>query len=283
MNGKICVVTGANTGIGRATAEELTRRGAHVVMVCRSRERAEQARAEIERATGSSALEVVVADLSLMSEVRRAAGEIASKHPRIDVLVNNAAVFLPAREETAEGLEKTFATNYLSHYLLTRLLLPNLETAGNARIVNVATLTRGLKIDLDDLQLTKQKYSVFGAVGPTKLALILFTKELARRLEGTKVTVNALHPGLVKTPLLDDVGGFMRFVSHLFSTTPEKGARTPVFLATSPEVAGVTGKLFADCKEVVVKGPAADPAIASRLWDLSASLAKVPAEGRAAV
>jgi NAD(P)-dependent dehydrogenase (short-subunit alcohol dehydrogenase family) len=114
MNGKLCVVTGANTGIGRATAEDLARRGAHVVMVCRNRERAEQARAEIERATGSSALEVVIADLSLMSDVRRAAGEIAAKHPRIDVLVNNAAVFLPAREETAEGLEKTFAWNYLS-------------------------------------------------------------------------------------------------------------------------------------------------------------------------
>jgi NAD(P)-dependent dehydrogenase (short-subunit alcohol dehydrogenase family) len=276
MAGKVCVITGANTGIGRATAEALARRGATVVMVCRNRERADAARKEIAAATKNDSVELVVADLSEMAQVRRAASDIAAMHPKVDVLINNAAVFLPRREETGEGLEKTFATNYLSHFLLTHLLLPNLKAAAPSRIINVATLTRGLKIDLDDLQL-KKGYSVMGSVGPTKLALIFFTQELARRLEGSGVTVNALHPGLIKTPLLDDVPWWMRAMFHLMSKPPEKGAQTPVYLATSGEVQNVSGKLFADCKPVKVTGPATDVALQTRLWELSAALARVPA------
>src|SRR5262249_11227846 len=153
-------------------------------------------------------------------------------------------------------------TNYLSHFLLTQLLLPRLTASAPARIVSVATLTRGLSIDLDDPMLEKRSYSIFKAVGPTKLALILFTRELARRLAGQGLTANALHRGLVKTELLADSPWLMRAFFNLLSTTPEKGAATSVYLASSPAVEGVTGKLFAKCKEVAISGPATDDALA---------------------
>lgn len=274
MTDKVCVVTGANGGIGRATATELARRGATVVMICRSRERGEAARDAIRAAAGHDRVELVLADLASQAEVRRAASEILARHSRIHVLVNNAAVFLPKRELTEDGVEKTFATNYLSHFLLTHLLLPALKAGAPSRIVNVATKTMGLKIDFDDLMLEKG-YSILKAVGPTKLALILFTQKLARELEGSGVTVNALHPGIVKTDLLDDTPWIMRKLFHLISTTPEKGARTPLYLATSDEVAGVSGKLFADCKPIAMTGQAADPAAVEKMWDVSRALAKI--------
>ena len=272
---KVCVVTGANTGIGRATADHLAREGATVVMICRSKERGEKARSEIAAASGNSKVELVIADLAEMKDVRRAAEEIKSRHSKIHVLMNNAAVFLPKRETTSDGLEKTFATNYLSHFLLTHLLLDQIKAAAPSRIINVATKTTGLSLDVDDLQLEKRGYSIMKAVGPTKLALIMFTRELAKRLEGTGVTVNALHPGLVKTPLLDEVPAAMRFFFHLFSTTPEKGARTPIYLATSNDVANTTGGLFANCKPVKIGGQAADDAVVKKLWDTSAKLAGI--------
>lgn len=275
MTGRVCVITGANTGIGRATAEELAKKGATVVMICRSHERGEQGRLEIVAATRNEQVELVVADLSIQAEVRRAAAEILARHPKIHVLINNAGVFLPTREETVDGLEKTFATNYLSHFLLTHLLLDAIKAGAPSRIINVATKTLGLKIDLDDLQLSKRKFSTMNAVGPTKLGLILFGQELAKRLAGTGVTVNSLHPGLVKTPLLDDVPWLMRTVFHLFSGSPQKGARTPVYLATSDEVANVTGKLFADCRQIEAGGQAKDPEFQGKLWDLSMKLAKL--------
>jgi len=274
MSERVCVVTGANGGIGRATAAELARRGDTVVMICRSKERGQAARDAIAAEAKHDRVELVLADLSSMREVRRAAGEILARHPKIQVLVNNAAVFLPKREVTEDGLEKTFATNYLSHFLLTNLLLPALKAGAPSRIVNVATRTTGLKIDFDNLMLEKG-YSILKAVGPTKLALILFTQKLARELEGSGVTVNALHPGLVKTDLLDDTPWLMRKIFHLISTTPEKGARTPIYLATSDEVAGVSGKLFADCKPVKVTGQATDPAAAEKMWTVSRELAKI--------
>ena len=275
MQGKVVVVTGANAGIGRATSDALAARGATVVMICRSRERGEAARQEIIAASGNPAIELVLADLGVMADVRRAAAEILAQHPRIHVLVNNAAVFLPTREETPDGLERTFATNYLSHFLLTHLLLDALQAGAPSRIINVASTTMGLKMTLDDLQLTRRKYSTFGAVGPTKLGLVLFTTELARRLEGTGVTVNALHPGLVNSTLLEDMPWLMRKVFGLMSTTPQNGAKTPIWLATAPEVERTSGKMFAKCKEVPLKGQAADPTIARELWDRSTALAQL--------
>jgi NAD(P)-dependent dehydrogenase (short-subunit alcohol dehydrogenase family) len=272
MAGKTVVITGANTGIGRATAEELARRGAQVTMICRSRERGEAACAEIKAATKNESVGLVVADLAVMADVRRAAEEVKKLHPKIHVLINNAAVFLPKREVTPDGLEKTFATNYLSHFLLTHLLLDNVKAAAPSRIINVATKTTGIKVNFDDLQLEKG-YSIMNAVGPTKMAMILHAQELAKRLQGTGVTVNALHPGLVKTPLLDEVPGWMRFFFHLFSSSPEKGAQTSIYLATSPDVAAVSGKLFADCKEVKAGGQAADGSSQQKMWDVSTKLA----------
>jgi NAD(P)-dependent dehydrogenase (short-subunit alcohol dehydrogenase family) len=273
MKGKVCLVTGGNTGIGRATATELAKRGATVVLLCRSPERGEEARAAIAAETGNPKVELLVCDLASLASVRKAAAAFLARHPRLDVLVNNAAIFAPARETTAEGLEKTFVTNYLSHFLLTNLLLERLKASAPSRIVNVASKTGNATLDFDDLQSLKGKFSFMTAVPRTKLSQVMFTRELARKLEGTGVTVNALHPGLVKTPLLDDMNGFMRMMIHLFSMPPEKGARTAVFLATSPDVAQVSGKLFEKNREVPLSGQVTEAAAAQRLWAESAQLA----------
>jgi NAD(P)-dependent dehydrogenase (short-subunit alcohol dehydrogenase family) len=275
LAGKVCLVTGANTGIGRAIAKELARRAAAVVLLCRSAERGEEARAAIATETGNAKVELLVCDLASLESVRTAAAQLLMRQARLDVLVNNAGIFAPARELTAEGLEKTFVTNYLSHFLLTNLLLDRLRMSRPARIVNVASKTGGAKLDFEDLQSLKGKYSVLAAVPRTKLAQLMFTRELARRLEGSGVTVNAVHPGLTKTPLLDDMGAFMRTFLHLISGPSSKGARTAVYLATSPEVAGVSGKLFEKNREVPLSGQAADDSATARLWAESAKLTGV--------
>jgi NAD(P)-dependent dehydrogenase (short-subunit alcohol dehydrogenase family) len=275
LSGKVCLVTGANTGIGRAIAKELAQRQATVVLLCRSAERGEEARAAIATETGNATIELLVCDLASLASVRAAAAQFMQRHARLDVLVNNAGIFAPAREMTPEGLEKTFVTNYLSHFLLTNLLLDRLRASTPARIVNVASKTGGAKLDFDDLQSTKGKYSVLTAVPRTKLAQLMFTRELARRLEGNGVTVNAVHPGLTKTPLLDDMGAFMRTFIHLLSGPSAKGARTAVYLATSPDVAAATGKLFEKNREVPLRGQVADRAATERLWTESARLTGV--------
>lgn len=273
MKGKVCLVTGGNTGIGRATATELAKRGATVVLLCRSPERGGEARSAIAAETGNLRVELLLCDLASLASVRSAAGEFLARHSRLDVLVNNAAIFAPDRETTPEGFEKTFVTNYLSHFLLTNLLLERLTASAPSRIVNVASKTGNAKLDFDDLQSMKGKFSFMTAVPRTKLSQVMFTRELAQRLEGTGVTVNALHPGLVKTPLLDDLNGLLRMMIHLFSMSPEKGARTAVFLATSADVAGVSGKLFEKNREVPLVGQVTDAAATQRLWAESARLA----------
>src|SRR4051812_42729202 len=167
MAGRVVVITGGNTGIGRATAEQLAKKDATVVMICRSKERGEEARGQIVAASKNDKVELVVADVSVLADVRRAASEILARHPKIHVLINNAAIFSVKREETVDGIEKTFATNYLGHFLLTNLLLPGLKAAAPSRVISVATKTTGLKIDLDDLQLKNKKFSTMAAVGPT--------------------------------------------------------------------------------------------------------------------
>ena len=265
MRDRVCLVTGANRGIGFEVARGLARRGATVVLLCRDGSKAEAARRAIVAETSDANVEILLCDLSLLADVRRAAADFEARHDRLHVLVNSAGIFLRQREVTSEGFERVWVTNYLSHFLLTHLLLDKMRASAPARIVNVATRTSGLRIDLDNLSLEKG-YSFGASMGRTKLALILFTIELAARLRGTGVTVNAMHPGVTKTQLLDELPAPLRFLASLFARSPEKAARTALHLATSPEVEGVSGKLFADSHEVAIGGQAIEPGLKERLW-----------------
>jgi NAD(P)-dependent dehydrogenase (short-subunit alcohol dehydrogenase family) len=272
MDGRVCLVTGANRGIGYEVSRELARQGATVVMLCRDADKGQAARQAIIDETKNPNVEVLLCDLSLQSDVRRAAAEFISRHNRLHVLVNSAGVAPRTRQVTREGFERAWATNYVSHFLLTSLLLDTLKASAPARIINVATRTTGLKLDLDDLPLTKGRYGFTTAMGRTKLALILFTMELAMRLNGMGVTVNAVHPGVTKTGLLDDLGQPLKFLFGLFARPASKAASGVVYLATSPEVEGVSGKLFADGKQVSIAGQAREPGLAERLWAASESM-----------
>lgn len=275
MKNQICLITGGNSGIGKAAAVQLAMKGATVVILSRSKERGEQAVKDIINLSGNTNIDLLVADLASQKSVRNAAQEFKSKYNSLHVLINNAAVFLPNRTETEEGIESTFAINYLSHFLLTDLLIDVLKSSAPSRIINVASKHSGITINFDDLMLTK-KYSVIKAVGPTKLALVLFTKELAKRLDGSGVTVNSLHPGIVKSNLLNNMPWVLRKVLHLFSASPEKGAETAVYLATSKEVEGVNGGFFVNCRRVKTTAIADDESLALRLWNKSMELIGKP-------
>lgn len=280
MTGKTCVVTGANTGIGKAAARALAQLGATVVIVCRNAEKGAAARAEIERAAresgrgGSVSLEL--ADLASQMEVRGLAERLTAAHPSIDVLVNNAGVALRRREITVDGIERTFAVNYLAYVLLAQLLLPALTAAaqsrGEARIVNVASGAHGAikTLDFDNLQ-GEKRYTDFGAYALSKLADIMFTHALARRLAGTGITVNTLHPGVVATEIWRQVP-ILRSIAKLFMLSPEKGARTTVYLAASSEVRGVTGTYFDKCAPAKSTALSRDEALQERLWTVTESM-----------
>ncbi|HYK74376.1 MAG TPA: SDR family oxidoreductase [Pseudoneobacillus sp.] len=271
MENKICLITGGNSGIGKATALELAKMGATVVILCRSKERGNEAVKDIIEASGNQNVHLIIADLSSQRVVRQAADEFKGKFNKLDVLINNAAVFLPTRSETEDGIETTFATNYLSHFLLTHLLLDSLEASGEGRIINVASKHNGIKMNFDDL-MVKNNYKFYKAVGPTKLGLILFTKELAKKLEGKPITVNSLHPGIIKTNIMHQLPWIFRGIFGLMSAKTEKGSKTPVYLATSPEVKGVSGQFFNNCKIEKTIGEANDTKAAKQLWDISMSL-----------
>lgn len=271
MKKKICLITGGNSGIGKATALELAKMGATVVILCRSKEKGQDAVKEIIEQSGNQDIQLLIADLSNQRMVRQAADEFKEKFDKLDVLINNAAVFLPKRSETEDGIETTFATNYLSHFLLTHLLLDLLEASGEGRVINVASKHNGIKMNFNDL-MVKKNYSFFRAVGPTKLGLILFTKELAKRLEGKPVTVNSLHPGIIKTNLMHRLPWVLRSLFSLMSAKTEKGAKTPVYLATSEDVKGINGQFFVNCKLEKTTEVANDPIASKQLWDVSMSL-----------
>ncbi len=282
MREKVCVVTGATSGIGRVTATELARRGAHVVIVGRSAERCASTQQQIGTDTGGAAVDALVADLSSLAEVRRLAGQVLERYPRIDVLVNNAGAMFLTRAESDDGIEKTFALNHLSYFALTNLLMPALKQANPTRIVNVASdAHKGVSLNFDDIQM-RQNYSGWKAYQRSKLANILFTNELARRLEGTSVTANSLHPGFVNTHFLQSFNGarapgikkvlagwLLDTASRLIALSPEQGARTSIFLASSPDVEGVSGKYFVKEKPAVSSAQSRDQAAAARLWRLS--------------
>jgi NAD(P)-dependent dehydrogenase (short-subunit alcohol dehydrogenase family) len=275
MENKIVLITGGNSGIGKATAIGIAKTGATVVIACRSKERGLQAVEDIKKASGNNKIELLLMDLASQASVRKAAAEFKSRFNRLDVLINNAAVFLSKREETEDGVEKTFATNYLSHFLLTHLLLDVLKASAPSRIINVASKHFGVKMNFDDL-MTTQNYTYMKAVGPTKLGLIMFTRVLAKQLQGTGVTVNALHPGLAKSNLLNDIPPFVQFLFKLMMTSAEKAAATSIYLATSPEVEKVSGEYFENKKPVKPGSNATNEADNKRLWDVSMKLAKLP-------
>src|SRR5712691_6995016 len=270
---RVFLVTGANSGIGEATALGLARLGGTVVMACRSATRGEAARQDILRLSGNSKVYLGIVDLASEDSVRSFAEDFKRKYSRLDALINNAGVYTSHRDVTPDGLEQQFEVNYLSGFLLAHLLLDLLKKSAPSRIVNVSSSAHeGNTIRFEDLQ-SERRYSGFRAYGQSKLAQVLFTRELARRLEGTGVTVNACHPGVIRTNLA--MGGssmVVRFVK-MFLKSPEKGAETPIYLAVSPEVEGITGKYFANKHVREPSRAAQDPDVARRLFDVSAALA----------
>ncbi|HEY0133461.1 MAG TPA: SDR family oxidoreductase [Nannocystis sp.] len=285
MHGKTALVTGSNTGIGKQTAIALARMGARVTITSRDREKGRVALAEVRRASGNDAVTCMHLDLASLASVRSFADELLATHPRLDVLVNNAGQTLSARRETQDGFEETFGVNHLGHFALTGLLLPRLRASAPARVVVVSSVGHQLArggLDFDDLH-ARRGYSGMGAYCRSKLANLLFVLELAGRLQGTGVTVNAVHPGVVKTDMgnSEDLQGWYRLLvrlSHPFARTAEQGARTSVHVAAAAELDGVTGEYFAD-SELALRGPRAlDRDAARRLWQISEQLTGVQYE-----
>ena len=281
MQGKLVLVTGATNGIGKATALELATMGANVVIVGRNLDKTRATVDEIKATSQNPAIEMLQADLSSMREVRILAQEFTSRYDHLDVLVNNAGAVFGARQETVDGYEMTFALNHLSYFLLTNLLLDTLRRAPASRVVNVASSTHFTgKIDLSDLQ-SQRAYRLggFGVYATSKLANVLFTYELARRVADSEITVNAIAPGNVASGFGHNNGGIMGVVVtvlHQFARTPEKGAETIVYLASSPEVAGVSGKYFEDCQPVASSKASHDATLARQLWEASEMMVGLP-------
>lgn len=273
MKGKICMVTGATSGIGAVTARALAQKGATVIIVARNQERCLNTVDEIMKKTGNQSVEFMLADLSSQAEIHDLVDVYKDKYDHLDVLVNNAGGFFMSRLESVDGIEMTFALNHLNYFLLTNLLLDTIIASAPARIVNVSSAAHeNANINFEDLE-GKQKYSGWQAYGQSKLANVLFTYGLARRLEGTGVTVNALHPGMVATNFGANNGGILgsmaRHVMNLFSIDVEEGAQTSIYLASSPEVEDVTGKYFVKKEAVRSSSISYDEAAAKRLWQIS--------------
>jgi len=275
MAGKVCLVTGATSGIGLATAEALARLGATVIVAGRDAHKCAATVERIKEQTGNQMLDCLVADLSSQNEIRRLAEEFKSRYPRLDVLVNNAGGVFFRRRDSVDGIEMTFALNHLGYFLLTNLLVDVLKASAPSRIVNVSSgMHAWYSLDFDDLQ-GRKKYSGLRAYGLSKLCNVLFTYELARRLDGTGVTANTMAPGMVRTNLGIREGGLMSLgwrIAGLFAQTPQEGAQTVIYLASSSEVEGVSGKYFYKLKPVPSSAQSYDEAAARRLWDVSAEM-----------
>jgi NAD(P)-dependent dehydrogenase (short-subunit alcohol dehydrogenase family) len=278
VRGKVVVITGATSGIGRIAAEKLAAMGARVVLVARDKLRAEATLVDLRKAGPGVSHSVHYADLSRIEEMKRVAAEIASAEPRIDVLINNAGALFSSRHVTEDGLELTFALNHMAYFVFTNGLRDRLAASAPARIVNTSSdAHKGRHLEFSDLQSTKN-YRGFPVYGQTKLCNILYTRELVRSLAGTGVTANCLHPGFVATRFGDQSGGAFGMVikfAKLFAITPEKGAETIVYLASSPDVEGVTGKYFYKRREATPTPEAQDDNAAERLWQETERLAKV--------
>jgi NAD(P)-dependent dehydrogenase (short-subunit alcohol dehydrogenase family) len=281
MQGKLCLVTGATSGIGKATALGLAQVGATVVMVGRDREKGEAVQREIKTKSGNEAVDLLLADLSSQESIRQLAEDFLQRYTKLHVLINNAGLISMRRRETVDGLEVTFAVNLLAPFLLTNLLLDVIKASAPSRIINVSSASHEAGyINMDDLQLERH-YRFLRAYGQSKLALVLFTYELARRLQGTGVTANCLHPGFVASNFGQNGTGLIsRVVVNLifsnFGVSPEEGAKMSIFLATSPEVEGVTGKYFVKSIPKRSAPITYDEALQRQLWEESARLVKLP-------
>jgi NAD(P)-dependent dehydrogenase (short-subunit alcohol dehydrogenase family) len=275
MEGKVCLVTGANSGIGKATALGLARKGATVVMLCRNPRRAERALRTVRKQSGSNDVHLILADLSRRRDIFDAAREFNSRFERLDVLVNNAGILTRKRRVTPDGFETQFFVNHLAYFLLTGLLIDTLKASAPSRIINVASTahSRGI-LDFGNLQ-GEKGYNGWQQYGNTKLANIVFTYELARRLDGSGVTANCLHPGVIHTNLLRNysvVINWLWYLARWFFKKPAEGAETPVYLASSPEVEGVSGKYFKYCRPLGTSEISYNAAVQQRLWEVSGEL-----------
>ena len=279
MKDKVVVITGATSGIGQVASEKLAGMGARMVQVARNRERGEAAMKRLRGLTPGINHAVHYADLLRISEMKRVAAELAAAEPRIDVLINNAGAMFGSRQLTEDGLERTFALNHVSYFVLTQGLKDRLVGSAPARIVNTASdAHESATLDFDDLQAARS-FRGFKVYSRSKLLNILFTRELARRLKETGITANSLHPGFVSTRFGDESGGWFSVVvriAKLFALSPEQGAETLIYLASSPEVAGVTGEYFHKCRAIVPSKEAQNDANAQRLWAETAKITGMP-------
>ncbi|NBC48548.1 MAG: SDR family NAD(P)-dependent oxidoreductase [Gammaproteobacteria bacterium] len=280
LKDKTALVTGANSGLGKAISRALAARGARVLMVARDPERGEQARAELEAATGNERLELLIADLKSQAQVRRLAEEVKERAPALDVLVSNAGTAFPKRCITEDGIECTLAVNHLAPFLLTNLLLESLKAAAPARIVNVGTRIN-YSMELGDLNWEGRSFRMMRAYVESKLGMLHFTRELAKRIRGTGVTVNCVFPGVFKSNLggTDGAQGFFwKAVSLLVGwalAQPEKAAERVIYLLESPEVADVSGEYFGDCEIISLPAQVGEPATNARVWEISERLANL--------
>jgi NAD(P)-dependent dehydrogenase (short-subunit alcohol dehydrogenase family) len=280
VKNKIVLITGATNGIGKAAARELAKQGATVVIVRRDKIKTEAVTNELRSNPGNSNVEYLLADLSSQASIRQLAEDFKARHSRLDVLINNAGGIFDTRETTVDGLEYTFAFNHLAYFLLTNLLLDVLKASSPSRIINVSSTAQGLaRLDFDDLQSTK-RYEGFSVYAKSKLANVMFTYELAKRLQGTGVSVNAVHPGRVNTAFAESsrtlfIRLSMALSKWLLGISPEQGADTLVYLATSPEVEGVSSRYFARRKPRRTNPRSYDEAANQRLWEESANLVKL--------
>lgn len=287
MQGKSVLISGATQGIGKIAALELAKLGAQVSIIARDPVRAEVARGEIAAAGGNDNVEVYIANLASLADIRRVAQEYRAKHKRLDVLINNAGAVFMDRRLSPDGFELTFATNHLGYFLLTKELLPLLKTSAPARVVNVASdAHKGMQLDFTDLQ-SQKRFIGLKTYGRSKLANILFTRELARQLQGTGVTANSLHPGFVASSFGNGNGklwDIIMRIAMLFAITPAKGAETTVYLASSPDVDAVSGKYFSKKKVVSPTEAAQDDVSAKKLWEVTEQLiaSKLPAQAQRA-
>lgn len=275
MRDRVVMITGANSGIGKAASLAIARMGATLVMVARDKAKGEAAKAEVIKESQNNSVDLLVADLSSVESVRQLAAEFQKKYSKLHVLINNAGLFNQRRHVTVDGYENTFATNYLAPFLLTNLQLDLLKASAPSRIVNVSSVGHyNGHVNFDDLNLEKE-YGGWKAYGQSKLALVLFTHELAKKLQGTGVTVNAVHPGTVATNIWTrpfGPVGFIMALPKLFMTSPEKGAETIVYLASSDEAQGLNGEYLEKLKVKKSSDESNNEEIAQRLWDISAKL-----------